>query len=94
MRLTDAGLAGLAIASAPSASVASGLARISSRIFASPASSYARWSPRRADDPGSSVPPSRRRWTSRLTHDWLHPNCSATSIEEPHPSYARATARR
>ena len=41
---------------------------------------------------GESV--SRRRWTSRRTHDALHRNCSATSVDDPHSSYALATARR
>ncbi|MEZ0265069.1 MAG: hypothetical protein ACAI43_10100 [Phycisphaerae bacterium] len=94
MRLAVAGWAGLASAATTSASVASDRALISARIACSSASVYVRWSSGRAVDRGASVPRSRRCWTSRRTHAGLHPNCAATSVDDPHSSYAAATASR
>ena len=94
VRLTVPGQAGLPIASATSASVASGRALINARIFASSASSNARWSSVRAVERGAKVPESRSRWVTRRTHDSLHPNASATSADDPDSACARATRSR
>jgi hypothetical protein len=71
VRLTVPAQAGLPIATATSAKVASGFRLISLRIAASSLSLYARWSSVRAVDFGAKLPVSRCCWVSRRTHDSL-----------------------
>jgi hypothetical protein len=75
--------AGLPIAAATSAKVASGCRLISLRIAASSLSLYARWSSVRAVDFGARLPVSRSRWISRRTHDSLQLCVWATSADDP-----------
>ena len=73
------------IASASSPNVMSGLSRINPRSRSKSCSSSLRVSGRRGGS-GASDPVVRRRAIRSRTHDSLQPNCSATSMDEPHSS--------